>query len=382
MLRVFSRPWIVIAVVGLIAVAAIEAMTGSGTGGFALAASGALAGVILLPMAVQVGLIAGAALFGLRIRHVVFGAMRRIGAWTAGGVTVTVRMLPVVLGAQIGPWRSPVIPRCWLAGMTSALTGVSLVAGGWLLDAPFGRGFVLAATPMMLYKLWPQRAPKATSTGWLLFGLPRMPEPGRTEFCAAPLAARAHEALQDGAIETAEAHATTLATQHPDLDVTVSCQVTLLEARGEYAQAVALLLQHLSTADLAAREMSYTLAGLADLGFSAVESGQVRGDDLLPVAKKALDDAIDLGFPAFELSGTRGLLALLEDDPAEAARLAAFGAEHDTSPLSRADHYATLARARMALRDNASARLALDNAEQSAAWWPRVRETRERLSVS
>ena len=381
-LRQFVRPWMVVAVAGLLAVGVVEAVAGSGVGGFGIGAVGALAGVILLPMATQLGLLLGSALFGLRVRHVVFGAMRALGSWTVGRVTFTLRALPVTIGAEIGPWRKPVILRCWLAGLTSALTGVAVVASSWLLaDGPFGRGLAFAATAQMIYKLWPRRVPLATSTGWLLFGLPRMPEPRRTEFCAGPMAARAYEALREGDLDRAQAHTDELATEHPELNATVSCQVSMHEARGEYAQAVMMLLQHISATDIPQREMSYTLAGMAGLGFAAVEAGQLPSDDLLPLSKKALDDAVKLGFPPFDLSGTRGLLALVEGDADEAARLAAVGADHNTSPLARADCFATLARAHMALHDNAAAREALSHAEEHAAWWPRVRETRDRLQV-
>lgn len=386
--RLITRPWVLSAIGGLFAVGAVEAIAGSGPGGFALASLGALAGVILLPIVTQLGLLTGSLLFGLRVRHVVLGAMRKVGAWTlrgpsGGRVTFTLRSLPVVLGAEIGPWHAPVILRCWLAGVLSALVGTAaVVASWWLADGPFGRGVVVAVTPLMLYKLWPRRVPMATSTGWLLFGLPRMPEPKRTEFRAGPLVSWAQEALRDGDIETAQARVDQLTARYPDLNATVSCQVTMLEARGEYGQAVGLLLNHIAETEIPAREMSYTLAGMAGLGFSAVEAGQLPAEDVLPLAKKALDDAITLGYPSFQLSGTRGLLALLEGDPDEAARLAVLGAEHSTSPLSAADDYATLARAHMARHDNASARAALEEAEKLAAWWPRVRQTRQRLSVS
>lgn len=379
----FTHSWVLITLVGLVAVAVTETLSDSGFGGFTLGVAGALAGVILLPMATQAGLLVGSAVFGLRVSHVVIGAMRRVRSWTVGQTTVTLRALPVVLASDIGPRRQPVILRCWLAGLTSALAGVSTVVLSWLLvDGPFGRGFVIAVTPLMLYKLWPKRVPLSTSTGWLLFGLPRMPEPRRAEFRAGPVAARARAALQRGDLEETEAHIAELAAEHPDLDATTSCRVSLLEAQGEYAQGVAMLLQQISGADLDAREMSYTLAGVAGLGFSAVEAGQLPADDFLPVTKKALDDAIALGFPEFELSGSRGLLALIEGEHAEATRLAAIGSEHNTSPTSRADDFATLARAHMARHDNAAARKALESAEELAAWWPRVRETRDRLSVS
>ncbi|GAA4861069.1 hypothetical protein GCM10025787_52460 [Saccharopolyspora rosea] len=376
------RPWVASAVLGAIAVCAVEAVAGTGFAGSVAGLGGALAGVIALPMVTQLGLLIGALVFGLRVRHVVFGALRRVASWRAGRTTITVRALPVTLRSEIGPWRSPVILRCWSAGLVSALAGTGAVAASWsLVGSAFGRGLSIAMTPFMLYKLLPKRAPLATSTGWLLFGLPRMPEPERTEFRAAPLAARAHEALREGDIERAESCVDALVREHPDLNATTSCRVTLLEARGEYAQAVMLLLQHVSARDAQPREMSYLLAGMAGLGFAAVEAGQLPGDEVLPIAKRALRDAIDLGYPEFDLSGTSGLLALIEGDVDEAVRLAAIGVEHNSSPLSQADDYATLARAHMARHDNAAAREALARAEHLAPWWPRVRETRQRLQV-
>ncbi|QIZ34373.1 hypothetical protein FDZ84_05985 [Saccharopolyspora sp. ASAGF58] len=378
------RPWVVTAVVGAVAVAAVELVAGTGPVGAAVGWLGALAGVILLPMATQLGLLVGSVAFGLRVRHVVFGAMREVASWRIGRVAFTIRWLPVTLRSQIGPWRSPVILRCWLAGLLSALVGVAVVVVGWLLaDGPFGRGFVLAATPLMLYKLWPRRVPLTTSTGWLLFSLPRMRDPERTDFLAAPMAARAYEALREGAIERAQTHADELAAKYPGLNATISCQAAVMEARGEYAPGVLLMLKNLAENDeLPPRKMSYVLAGLAGLGFKAVEAGQLPAETLLPTAKKALDDAIRLGFPEFELSGASGLLALIEGEADRAVLLATTGADYNHSPLSRADDLVTLARAHMACHDNAAARVALAKAEELAPWSPRVVETRERLSVA
>ena len=242
------RALVASAVVGAIAVCAVEAIAGTGVGGSVAGLGGALVGVIALPIATQVGLLIGALLFGLRVRHVVFGALRRVASWRIGRVTITIRALPVTLRSEIGPWRSPVILRCWSAGLVSALAGVGAVVASWsLAGSSFGRGMMIATTPFLLYKLLPKRAPLTTSTGWLLFGLPRMPEPDRTEFRAAPLAARAHEALRDGDVERAESCVDELVREHPDLNATTSCRVTLLEARGEYAQAVMLLLQHVAS---------------------------------------------------------------------------------------------------------------------------------------
>ncbi|GAA0533845.1 hypothetical protein GCM10011581_07330 [Saccharopolyspora subtropica] len=378
------RPWVVCTVVGGVAVAVVEFIAETGFTGTTLGWLGALAGVVLLPMATQLGLIVGSVVFGLRVRHVIFGGMREVASWTPRRVRFTLRALPVTLRAQIGPWRSPVILRCWLAGLVSALVGLAVVAAAWLLaDDPFGRGFVLAATPLMLYKLWPQRVPLMTSTGWILFSLPRLKGAEREEFVAAPVAARAYEALRVGQIDRAQEFADVLAEQHPGLSVTVSCRISVLEARGEYAPGVLMLLKYLSEHDnIPPRKMSYLLVGLAGLGFKAVEAGQLPAETLLPTAKKALQDAVELGYPEFELRGTNGLLALLEGDAETAVRLAATGAEYNHTPLSRADDLATLARAHMACRNNAAAREALARAEELAPWSPRVAETRQRLSVA
>lgn len=378
------RPWMVVALLGLLAVGALEVAAGTGLGGFAAGALGALLGVIALPIATQLGLLLGAAVFGLRIRHVVIGSLRGVRTWQLGRTAVTLRALPVTLASEIGPWRGPVVLRCWLAGVCSALAGIGLVGVSWAVGGgSFWRGWVLAVTPLMLHKLWPRRAALTTSTGWLLFGLPRMSGDDRDEFRAGAVASRAHELLRTGQVEAAQQAVDRLAATHPALNTTVNCRITMHEARGDFAEAALFLITHISAAELGPREMSYALAGLAGVGCSAVEAGQLPAEEMLPVAKKALDDAVRLGFPAYQLSGTKALLALLEDgDPEEAARLAALGADHATSPMSKADDYATLARAQMLLRDNAGARASLDKAEAQAAWWPRVRQVRERLSVA
>lgn len=381
--NLLTRPWLLSGVIGAAVVAVLEIVRGGGFGAAAIGWSGALLGTVLLPLVLQIGLLAGAVLFGLRVRAVVLGATKLIWSADVGRVTLTIRALPVAMSAAIGPRRAPVFLRCWLAGLLSALSGSALVVAAWSLAAgPFGRGFALASTAFMLYKLWPRRAPFTTSTGWLLFGLPRMPEPARTEFRISPLASSAREAVISGDIDRAAEITDRLAGQNPDSDAALTCHVAVLEARGDYAGAVLMLLNRMSQAELAPREMSYRLAGLAALGFAAVEAGQLPAEDLLPVARKAMHDATALGYPEFELAGTRALLALLDDDPDEALRLASTGAEHGNTALSRADDYATMARAHMARHDNAAARRALTEAERLAPWWPRVVETRERLSVS
>lgn len=362
---------------------AVEVVVGSGPVGVASAWAGAAAGSVLLPVVTQLGLLAGSMLFGLQVRHVVVGAMREVASIRRGNFTFTFRALPVTLRAQISPWRSPVILRCWLAGLFSALAGLALVVGSWLLVSDgLGRGFALSVTALMLYKLWPQRVPLTTSTGWLLFALPRLPEPERSDFQAAPLAARVYAALRRGGIDEAAGHADELSERYPELNAAMSCQVAVMEARGDYAPGVLTLLKHLSENDVPPRKMSYLLVGIAGLGFKAVEAGQLPADTMLPTARKALHDAVGLGYPEFELNGTNGLLALIDGDAETAVRLAEKGAEYNHSPLSRADDLVTLARAHMAHHDNVAARNALARAEELAPWSPRVAETRQRLSVS
>src|SRR5699024_11043104 len=133
--------------------------------------------------------------------------------------------------------------------------------------------------------------------------LPRMPEPRRAEFRAAALAARVHDALHTGDLELAEQRMEELTTAYPDLDATLSCRVSLAEARGEHANAALLLLARLSEADASPREMSYLLAGLAGSAAIAVESQQLPPEDLLPTAEKAVDDAARVGLPELHLSG-------------------------------------------------------------------------------
>jgi hypothetical protein len=380
--RLWFRPWVLATAASAAALAAAELIIGTGGAGVAHSWIGAVVGTVLLPVATQLGLLVGSVLFGLRVRHVVIGAMRQIGSFKRGEVTFTFRALPVTLRAQISPWRSPVIPRCWLAGLFSALAGFALVGGSWLLvSGGFSRGFALSVTGVMLYKLWPQRVPLTTSTGWLLFSLPRLGEPERSEFLAAPLAARAYAALRRGDIDQAAGHADELSERFPGLNVTMSCQVAVMEARGDYAPGVLTLLKYLSDNDVAPRKMSYLLVGIAGLGFKAVEAGQLPADSVLPTARKALSDAVSLGYPEFELNGTNGLLALIDGDAETAAQLAEKSAEYNHSPLSRADDFVTLARAHIARHDNAAARTALGRAEELAPWSPRVTETRQRLSV-
>ncbi|MCC5698184.1 hypothetical protein LH612_34135, partial [Klebsiella pneumoniae] len=143
--------------------------------------------------------------------------------------------------------------------MTATLLGVAVILLGLLvLVFPQLAGPAAGMTlPLGLLLI-------SGGIGWLLFRLPRMPEPQRTEFRAGPIAAAANDALQEGDLDTAQRHVDQLTEQYPHLTATRSAQVAMLEARGEYARATLHLLDYLSSGpDLPPREMSYLLAGLA-----------------------------------------------------------------------------------------------------------------------
>ncbi|SFD70398.1 hypothetical protein SAMN04487819_102207 [Actinopolyspora alba] len=381
-LRLLGKPWFVAATVALVVLTTVETVLGNGALGVLAAVTGALLGTIVLPMCTRTGLLLGSFLLGLRVRHIVIGAGRRLGTVRAGQVEVTFRTLPVVLSADIGPRREPVITRCWTAGLVSALFGVAVATAGWFgLGTPFWDGFAPAASAVLLYQLIPGRTPLRTSTGWLLFGLPRQDAGRAREFRAGAYAAEAHTLLQRGELDRARAVVDELDRIAPDSHTALSCRVTMHEARGEFDTATMLLLGRLSEQQPPRREMCYMLAGLAGLGLAAAEAGQLPAADIVPTAERALHDSVRLGFPAFELSGTFGLLALSQGETAEAVRLCGTGAEYSTSTTSRADNLATLARAYMAEGENGRARETLADAERLADWWPRVRSVRERLDV-
>jgi ATP/maltotriose-dependent transcriptional regulator MalT len=113
-----------------------------------------------------------------------------------------------------------------------------------------------------------------------------------------------------------------------------------------------------------------------------VEAGQLEASAGLPVAARALNEAIELGKPSYMMDGVRALLALLAGDPQLAVRLARLACDSNDDSLGRADDLATLARAYMAAGDNSAARRALAQAERLVPWWPRVALTRRRLDLA
>src|SRR5690606_11085695 len=171
----------------------------------------------------------------------------------------------------------------------SACTGIGLVTTAWLLaGGPFGRGYALAATALMLHKLRPKRAPLSTSTGWLLFRLPRMPEPQRTEFRAGPIAAAANDALQEGDLDTAQRHVDQLTEQYPHLTATRSAQVAMLEAAANTPEPPCTCSTTCPAAPTRRRGRCPTcLPGLPDRAFAAPEPGPRPGPHPPPPSRPA-----------------------------------------------------------------------------------------------
>jgi hypothetical protein len=129
-------------------------------------------------------------------------------------------------------------------------------------------------------------------------------------------------------------------------------------------------------------EAAATMAAVAGLTGAAVEAGHLEREAGLPVAARAVNEAVELGKPSHTLDGVRALLALLAGDPQLAVKLARLACESNDDFLGRADDLATLARAHMAAGDNCSARKAIAEAERLVPWWPRVAHTRSRLDLA
>lgn len=344
---------------------------------------GALLGLLLELVAFQVGTLLGALLWRLRVRHVVFGVGRELRAWTSPKLRIVLCAIPVVLLVGVRSIHPPVRRRLWLAGLTSAACGVAAVAVAWLpADGDLSRGLAVGATVCLLHQLQPRREAGVTSPGWYLFKLPRLTGRAAAEMDATPLVNDVVDAVREGDLDAADVALAKLVEEHPTLLMTAGAQATVLSARARYAEA----LHHISTlvgrTDLEPRDMAFVMAEMANATTSAVEANQLPADIGVPAATRSADAAIQFGFPRTRLAGTLAQLALVNGDHAKALELARQSADGSEGGLARADSLATLARAHMAAGDNASARVVLAEAEELAAWLPRVKETAARLRIS
>jgi len=375
-----ARPGLLFALATVVVVVAVT--VGSGPGAVASGLVGSVVGLLIAHAALQLGMLLGAVLCGARVHRLVIGAGSRLWERTSPRRTVVVRALPIVLSVAVGPGRRPVRPRMWGAGVVSALAGVAAAVVLVVLAAdPFWTGAAAGAVATVLHTLIPRETAGSTSTGWVLLNLLRLTGERAARLDAAPLVDQALDALNAGDVDTAEQVADRLAREFPELRSATYTRVSVLEARGRYAEALSLSLGLMQAPDTSQKDAALTLAGMAGLAAAAVEAKQLPAEMGLPVARRALEDAVAMGYPRYKTDGTRALLALLEGDAETAVQLARSGAESGDHLLSRADDLATLARAHMANGDNRAARAALAEAEKLAPWWPRVAATRARLEV-
>ncbi|MBP2476873.1 hypothetical protein JOF53_005745 [Crossiella equi] len=344
---------------------------------------GAVLGMLVELLVMRLGVLVGALALRVRVNDVVVGLGAPVYELRTPRRTVSVRALPILLGVSVGPGAAPAQSRMWTVGVVSALAGAAMFTAMVVpAESPFSRGIAVGALAVLAYCLLPRRDAGTSSAGWLLFQLPRLPKHRVAEWQSAPLVNQALDAMNEGDLATAEELTAELSRAHPGRRSTTRTRVALLEARGRYAEALALTIGLVADPAQDPRDLAFDLAAMAALTANAVEVGQLDAATGLPTALQAVTDAEELGYPASKLAGTKALLALLSGNAGRAASLARTGARQSRATLTRADDLATLARALMATGDNRGARVVLDEAETLAPWWPRVANTRARLSVT
>jgi hypothetical protein len=340
---------------------------------------GALGGLLLELVAFQLGTLLGVLVWRLEVRYVIFGVGRELRAWSTPRLRVVLCALPVVIRVGARSVRTPVRPRLWLTGLTSALVAVAVVVGAWLVG-PFG--VAVGATACLAHELWPRRTAAVTSPGWYLFGLPRLSGRAAAEMEATALANVVVNAVRVGDIAGAEKALAAVVAAHPDLVLTTSAQTVVLTASGRYAEALRVVGGAVGRDDLEQRDRALLMATMASATASAVEAGQLPAEIGVPTASRAVDGAISFGLPRYRLLGTLAQLALLGGDSAEAVRMGRESADGAADAVGRADSLATVAMGLMAGGDNAAARTVLAEASSLAAWLPRVAATSARLEIS
>jgi hypothetical protein len=375
------RPGWVLVIGTVVAIVAIEWSVAGVLGGLA----GALLGVLAGLAALQLGMLIGAALLGLWVDRVVIGIGPRLFEWGSAARSVVLRAVPLLLSVTVGPGRAPVRPRMWGAALCAATAGAaaSALAVAAALDGgpAVVSGLAIACCLTVGHALLPSRTAGSTSTGWLLFRLPRLADRQVRQLEAAPLTARAIQAANSGDLATAERIAARLAEAYPELRPALAARIHVLEARGRYAEAMVLAVKLTSQLDQEPHEAAVSFAALAGLACTTVEAGQLDAELGLSTATTAMTNAETLGYPSYKLNGARALLALLRGNLDRAISLARQAAGTHDDVIARADDLATLARAHMAAGDNRTARRVLTEAERLVPWWPRVAATRSRLEV-
>lgn len=332
---------------------------------------GALTGGLVAVVASQAGLLASVLVPGIGLRRLVVGTGPRVADWSTPRRIVTLRAVPVILSVSV---RAATVTRIRVAALCGLGFEAGLAAGAVLVaSGPFTDGLAAATVASVAVSLVPRRTATTTSTGWLLFRLPRS---GTGQ--AAALVDRVLHAARAGDLTTAERLATQLRAHHPALPSALAARIAVLAAQGRYPEAVVLAVRLTS----GPADDPGAFAVLAGLACATVESGQVDTEVGLTTASRAIENAAALGYPNYRLNGARAMVALLRGELKEAITLARLAASAADDVLDRADDLATLARAHMAAGDNRTARQVLTEAEKLARWWPRVATTRTRLEVA
>ncbi len=378
--RLLTTPGALAALVAVVAIVAVERSAGA----VFTAAAGALAGLLAILAASQVGLLAGVPLAGVRVERVVIGVGPRLADWSRPNRTLVLRAVPVIWTVGVRATRAPVRRRMWWSALCSAVAELAVVvaAAAWAGGGDaFAHGFAIACVAEFVHALLPRRTVVGTSTGWLLFRLPWVDAEEVRRLEAAPLVGEAIAAAHSGDLATAERLATRLGEAYPDLRSALAARLFVLEAQGRYAEAMILAVKLASDARQDPDEAAGSFAVLAGLACVTVEAGQLDAELGLSTAANALANAATLGYPGYRLNGVRALHALLRGQVDEAITLAGRAAEAGDNLIVRADDLATLARAHMASGDNQAAREVITEAEKLASWWPRVAVTRSRLEV-
>ncbi|SER60585.1 hypothetical protein [Actinokineospora terrae] len=344
---------------------------------------GALVGLLLGLMSLQVGMLVGAVLLGARVHKVVIGIGTRLVDWTTARRAVVLRAVPLLLSVSVGPGKAPARKRMWGAALCSAFAAIATVAATALaVSDGFSLGLAIACAAAVAHALVPRKLPGSTSTGWLVLHLPRMSGVQAQQLDAAPLVTATVDAVQDGELARASAMAAELSDRYPSLRTATAARVLVLQAQGRYAEALLQAMAIAGDTTQTPQEAAVSFAALAGLAYATVESGQLSAELGMGTADQALENAETLGYPTHRLDGCRALRELILGNTARAISLARHSANTTDDRLGRADDLATLARAHMAAGDNKAARTALTEAEQVVPWWPRVAETRTRLDIA
>ncbi|TDP97577.1 hypothetical protein [Labedaea rhizosphaerae] len=351
----------------------------------AMGVLGLFAGAVLGLDALNLGMLLGALVLGVRVHRVVLGVGARVWERRKPQQLLMLRAVPVILWVSVAPGKAPVRRRMAATAGVALLFALLTVAGltfAAIDGAPFWVAATAGAVLLVAPELRPQQTVRTTTVGWLLFRVPRLTGRAADQLTAAPMVTTAFKAAEAGDLDTAERLAAELAARYPDLPAALAVRTAVLELRGRYAEAMLLTVKLAGDRTQEPHEAAVNFAALAGIACVTVEAGQLDSETGLSTAAMALANAETLGYHTVKLLGTRALLALLTGDTARAVALAGQAAAVTDEPLVRANDLATLTAAYMAEGDNAAARVSLAKAEALVPWLPRITVLRQRLSIS